>query len=855
MKIRQFVLGTSALVGAVLLGGAFWALDRTVEQAVRANAARTSEGAARLTFSAMYQVMSRGWSRRQAEQFLQSTAEAGAGSGLAVQVFRGAAVEEEYGTIRQPAADADLRAVLAGGDARHVETAGAARHIFPLVADERCLRCHDNAAAGTVLGAVEVRQDYAGLLADARRDMLYLLLALLPLAGALAGGAIWLVSRRIENSVAGLQAEFDQVEAVADLRRVSLAEHRLGFDELDQLVTALGRMLKKLRQVAIDKEILSFEIGLLEKFVITSDVVRDWRDYVGRLLADINTVVPVPALFSLFKIDDELFDLEVFWLAPPDQSTQERMAHIIRANLANYAFFGETTTCNIHHHIARPEAPPPILGDAEMALRVKSFFVDKPQIGGIVGIGVQAETLENDTQLLVVESVLSTLLNVVGSVKAIYKYTRDLEYYATRDPLTDLFNQRMFWELATYEIGRAQRHGYSFGLLLVDLDNFKLINDNYGHTVGDAYLQFFARQLRNALREGDICARYGGDEFVVVLPEVGLTEVVAAAERLRAAIAALEVPVADGEVLRGTASIGLAVYPQHAESAKDLLLFADNMMYRAKAAGKAQVAVPSQQDVLAVFQDITQRGVMVMEALEARRIIPFFQPILDIHRQTVVAYEVLSRIELDGQVVRADEFVEIAEKIGAIHRMDMLVIEQALTRLQTAGHAGEVFLNLSPRAMVLNEFARDLRAIVARSGFPPARIVFEITERDTVKNMSLLETFLNDLKADGFKLAIDDFGSGFSSFHYLRRFPIDYLKIEGDFIANMMHSEKDRTFVNSIRSLAREMRIAVVAEYVESAEVLAELGRMEVQLAQGYHIGRPAREPLAAPWRTLSAGE
>jgi EAL domain-containing protein (putative c-di-GMP-specific phosphodiesterase class I) len=293
----------------------------------------------------------------------------------------------------------------------------------------------------------------------------------------------------------------------------------------------------------------------------------------------------------------------------------------------------------------------------------------------------------------------------------------------------------------------------------------------------------------------------------------------------------------------------MAVYPEHADNPKDLLLFADNMMYRAKAAGKAQVAVPTQEDVVAVFRDISQKSVMVLEAIEAGRIVPYFQPILDVASKRIVAYEVLSRIELDGEIIRADEFVEIAEKMGVIHRLDMLVIEKALLVLSAHHHEGEIFINLSPRALVLNEFARDLRRIIAASDIPPERIVFEITERDTVKNLALLERFLNDLKADGFKLAIDDFGSGFSSFHYLRRFPIDYLKIEGDFIANMLHSDKDHTFVTSIRSLAREMGITVVAEYVESAEVLGELERLEVQRAQGYYIGRPARELLPVEWR------
>lgn len=849
MRINSFILATSAVVAALFFGGAYWSLDRVFDNIVRTNAARASDAATRITFAAMYQLMSQGWSRSQADDFLRSMASSGTGSSMQVQIYRGPLVVDVYGVIAQPELDDVLRQSLATGESVRIDTSEESRHVYPLLADERCLKCHVNATPGVALGAIEVRQEYAGLLADARRELLLAFALLLPLAGILAGAAVWWVGRRIENAVASLQEEFEQVGAVSDLKALVVAERDFGFVELNRIDDALRALLDKVRGIAVDKEILTFEIGLLEKFVITADVVRDWREYVCRLLIDINGILPAHMLFSIFKIDDEMFDLEVFWFGPVTGETKKRMEFHIREELLRTANFSDTGAFAIHHHIANTDGPLIELSDDEVAVRVKSFFVDKPKIGGIVGIGVHAGVLEDETRYLVVESVLSTLLNVVGSVKAIYKYTRDLEYYATRDPLTDLFNQRVFWELSSYEVGRAQRHGYSFGLLLIDLDNFKLVNDNHGHAVGDTYLQRFARQVQGALRDGDILARYGGDEFVALLPEATQETVVVVAQRIRAAIEQLEIVTPEGVRLHGTASIGLAVYPDHADSTKDLLMFADNMMYRAKVAGKDQVAVPSQDDVVEIFRDISQKSLMVIEAIENQRVIPYFQPVLDVATRQIVAYEVLSRIDLEGQMIRADEFVEIAEKIGVIHRLDMLVLERALKALSAQGHDGEIFVNLSPRALVFSEFARDLRRIIAASDVPPDRIVFEITERDTVKNLALLERFLIDLKADGFKLAIDDFGSGFSSFHYLRRFPIDYLKIEGDFIANMLNSDKDRTFVTSIRSLAREMGIAVVAEYVESPEVLRELERMEIHRAQGYYIGRPAPQIIPRDWQ------
>ena len=853
MKIRTFVLAMSALVMALFFGGSYWAVSRAFDSTIRDNAREGASAMARMAFVSMYELMSTGWQRQQVEHFLQGMRAASRGNNAVVEIYRGPKVAEMFGEIDQPPLDVLLQKSFATAQPQDELDGRQVRYIYPLRAEERCLRCHQNAVTGDVLGVIEVRQNVGGLVDQARGEFFWSLALLAPFGLVLAMVAVWWVNHRIEGALRTVEEGVAGVNAVSDLRKLELRGHRPSFAEVSRIVSAVEELVAKLRTVAVDKDMLKFEIGLLEKFVITSDIIRDWSEYVNHLVVDINKVMSAHVLFSIFQIDDELFDLEIFWYQEPTPATKARVEAHIRNVLKENPRFSAVTAFNINHHVAKPGGGQVELDEHEVQMRVKSFFVDTPKIGGIVGIGVQADELEDETRHLVLDSVLSTLLNVVGSVKAIYKYTRDLEYYATRDPLTDLFNQRVFWELIGYEINRAQRHDQTFGLLLIDLDNFKLVNDNYGHALGDKFLQQFAKGVQTVLRSGDIFARYGGDEFVVVLPEADLEQTALIANRILDASRQSQVTADNGDVVHGTVSIGLAIFPEHATEPKDLFLFADNMMYKAKAEGKERVSIPTPEDVVEVFRDISLKSVTILKAIDERRLVPFFQPILDVQAGKVVAYEVLSRMELDGQIMRADEFVEIAEKIGVIHRLDCLIIEQALKQLKKMNHDGYIFLNLSPRAMVLNEFAKSVRQIVADSGIAPDRIVFEITERDTVKNLSLLERFLHDLKFDGFKLAIDDFGSGFSSFHYLRRFPVDFLKVEGDFVVNILNSTKDRAFVQSMQSLAHELNIQVIAEFVETGEVLDELKRMGMDMAQGYFIGRPAPEILQGEWRREDA--
>lgn len=842
--LKTFILVSSFLVSVLFFGGSYLVVSNIFDHSVKQSALRDSNLLARSTFSSMYQLMSTGWSRAQLESFLNANRAAFAGSGYTLQIYRGEVVAQRFGHIQQGRLDAKIKAVFASGQAMHHSTDGGVRYLFPLSAQQKCLACHTNARVGDVLGVIDVHQNLKAALERTRHSFFLSLLPLAPLPFVAALLVTMFVNRRITRSVELLDDSVRGINRVSDLSDMSLRKADLGFSELNRVFGHFEELVDRLRSVAVDRDLLEFEIKLLEKFIITSEVVKDWHEYICRLLKDINEVIDAYTLFSIFKVDDELFDLDVFWRSPPDAQTRQMLERAVRAHMENHPNFANLPLVNINHHVSDPAGPVIHLTEDDVKVQVKSLLVDAPKIGGIVGIGVHADIVRDETRLLVMESVLSTLLNVVGSVKAIFKYTRDLEYYATRDPLTDLYNQRVFWELLGYEVSRSEYHNTSFVLLLIDLDNFKLVNDSYGHAFGDSFLKTFSSSIRDGLTKGDIFARYGGDEFVVILPEADLEHGCAVANRILAEINRMDIRAPDGIRVAAAASIGLAVFPDHAKEPKDIFLFADNMMYKAKSEGKARLAVPTDEDVMDVFRSISEKGLIILKAVEDKKIVPYFQPILDTRTNQIEAVEILSRINLGtDRVMGAGEFIEIAEKMGVIDKIDYIVIEKALDDIRSLGFPGFVFINLSPRALVLSEFIPTVRKIVQAAGIPNHRIVFEITERETVKNFAVLEKFVHELRLEGFKFAIDDFGSGFSSFHYLKHFPIDFLKIEGDFILNMLNDKKDRAFVQTIVALAKELGIRTIAEYVETDEVLDQVRAIGIDYAQGYLIGKPAEEP------------
>jgi len=730
------------------------------------------------------------------------------------------------------------------GKPSHLMTMQLFDHAFPIKASSSCLKCHHEVRTDQVMGVLVIRQDIEKSRNDIINRALVTFFLLLPIPLLMAFLVSRFVNRHLGDAVAKLNRKVHQVNSVSDLtilgQDLEAEGEALKFGELEAIYAEIGALISRIRDVAVGREMLEFEIRVLERFIITSEAIRDWKERVSFLLGEVNKVMPAYALFCIFQVEEEGYDIEVFWSATPSEETRNTMEAIIRqqAKAEKLHYVSDQSVAVIHNMPDHASHTLELKYD-EVALEVKSLYLETPQIGGVVGIGVQSQMIADPVRSLVINSILTTLLNVVGSIKAIYKYTHDLEYYATRDPLTNLFNQRVFWELLGYEIGRAKRHEQKFGVLVIDLDNFKYINDSHGHLVGDRYLVMIADTIHDCLRLGDVLARYGGDEFAIILPDADQEQVYMVASRIREALDKMILVTTDGAKIHGTASIGYGVCPDHADTAKDLFLFADNMTYKAKSMGKNCIVVPTNDDVIEVFQKSSEMSRQLLKALDDKKIVPYFQPIVTSNNQDVVCNEVLCRVVVGDQVIAASEFIEIAEKLGVVSRLDTILMEKVFRMASEIGYEGYLFVNLSPKSLIIKEFVPSIINLANQFKISHEKVVFEITERETVKNMTLLEQFVQDLKLEGFKFAIDDFGSGFSSFQYIRRLPIDFVKIEGMFVCNMLNDPKDMAFVKTLAVLAREFGIKTIAEYVETEELLQAIHALGIDLVQGYHVGRP----------------
>lgn len=454
----------------------------------------------------------------------------------------------------------------------------------------------------------------------------------------------------------------------------------------------------------------------------------------------------------------------------------------------------------------------------------------------IISNNDMAKRISLKTKIMEVKNIENYFNKMLDSIQDYYEKLQEL---SDRDYLTGLYNRRKFEEFLTYEVKRSVRHRHKFTILMIDLDNFKYINDTYGHASGDLVLkevtQIFASNLRNA----DILARIGGDEFAVILPETSYENGHAVVEKLRASLESTPISLMFDQVSL-TASFGIAEYPEQGENIEALLTGSDLAMYKAKRAGKNTIARADQSDQ-EMASEIQKKGEFLRRAIDEDRVEPFVQPIYSVKTGEIYGYEVLARIRDGERYMAAGQFIEVAESLGFACKIDQIILTKGLkAREERSMWNKRFFFNLSTKSLFGGEYIDVIKSHYEKE--PQATqsgVTIEILEREAIHNVNGLMDIIEEMKEIGISFALDDFGSGFSSFVYLKYFDTDFVKIDGEFVKNIVVNEKDRIFVKHIHQIAKEFGKKTIAEYVEDEETLQILKEIGVDYAQGFHYGHP----------------
>lgn len=426
-------------------------------------------------------------------------------------------------------------------------------------------------------------------------------------------------------------------------------------------------------------------------------------------------------------------------------------------------------------------------------------------------------------------------------LNTVQEYNHQLEELSTRDPLTGLYNRRKFEEFLDFEQSRAERHaGYHFSIIMIDVDDFKFVNDSYGHPVGDMALKKMSMLLEACLRKGDLLARLGGDEFAVILPGADPAQAMLVARKLHATLSSesLELPVGN---ITLSASFSVVSYPEDGKTKTELQTAMDVVLYKAKSRGKNQVQT-AESDQDRSMMHILRQGDYLKRALQEDRIQSFLQPIVRVNTEEVAAYEALARIVDGDKLISAGQFIEVAEELGMIHELDVRMFNKGLQQLQYLAYAqpnAKMFFNLSARTFGNAEWMRSIPAQLAAHNIRCDRLVLEITEREALPHLNEVKAIIDELRHHGIAFALDDFGSGFSSFLYLKYLTVDYVKIEGSFVRQIAIDDRDLIMVKHIHQVAKDFGLKTVAEFVEDSETAEILNQLGVDLAQGYYYGHP----------------
>ena len=466
--------------------------------------------------------------------------------------------------------------------------------------------------------------------------------------------------------------------------------------------------------------------------------------------------------------------------------------------------------------------------------------------------GFEYRAITKDGNEVVLEANGAPILDREGELVGYRGVTRDitrrkedasrLVYLSEHDPLTGLIGRSRFIEILDDTLKLSTHTRMPIAILIVDLDDFKMINDSHGHLAGDTMLRLTGTTLTRMCDEGTPVARMGGDEFGIMLRGADAEDGKLLAKRILNGLRAVRATVGDSTI-HLSAGVGICCYPADGDDSQTLLSRADIAMSHAKSLGHNSYYIfrSTDRDIDAIRHTVNWRR-QIHDALENDRMLLEFQPILSLQDgATHKTFEALVRLrDEDGTIFPAAQFVLTAEQSGQISDIDKWVLRNVIGLLSRPENSDfTVAVNISGRSLSTPGFCEYCQKLAFESPINPSNLVFEITETTAIAEMARAENFITAMKRLGYRFSLDDFGVGYSSFSYLKHLPVDQLKIDGSFIRHLDTSRADQIFVRAIVQVAQELGLETIAEFVENEEVFNLLREIGVDNVQGYYIGKP----------------
>jgi len=428
-----------------------------------------------------------------------------------------------------------------------------------------------------------------------------------------------------------------------------------------------------------------------------------------------------------------------------------------------------------------------------------------------------------------------TIDNVTSRKKA----QHELEYLAMHDSLTGLYNRFYFEEELKQFSATASRGNGPHALLYLDLDRFKVINDTLGHHHGDMVLRNISSLIMSRLRKSDFLARIGGDEFALLLPNTKQDTALILARNICKLLDDYQCEV-EGKIFKVNCSIGIAEINGDQTPANEYMKQADIALYAAKKQGRNLAHIYNENDSLSKELQASLEWTRTLhQAVAEDNLVLHFQPIIEISTKEVAYYEALVRLELDGRIVQPGEFIPALEREGDMSLLDRQVISKAIYYLARHPELHKIAINLSAQGFSDERLLPLIKDKVHQYDVDPNRIIFELTESASLSNITATQVMVEKLSVLGCAFSIDDFGTGFSTFNYLKQLPAQSVKIDGSFVVDLATNPVDLALVKAIYEVATALGKKTVAEFVENEETLQMLANIGVTYAQGYHLGKP----------------